>query len=80
MPSSYVKNIIDGVVPKIGVNFEEEKELYQIKVVLFLNLSSSFTVLNLLNNLLLTSQICFLALYSCLTSPDQIPRFHANAL
>ncbi|RVW60573.1 hypothetical protein CK203_064969 [Vitis vinifera] len=32
VPSSYVKNIIDGVVPKIGVNFEEEKELYQIKL------------------------------------------------
>lgn len=32
VPSSYVKNIIDGVVPKIGVNFEEEKELYHIKL------------------------------------------------
>lgn len=27
-----MKNIIDGVVPKIGVVFEEEKEVYQLKV------------------------------------------------
>ncbi|KAJ9131949.1 hypothetical protein P3X46_034848 [Hevea brasiliensis] len=32
IPSSYMENIIDGVVPKVGVDFEEEKDIYHIKV------------------------------------------------
>ncbi|XP_024447174.2 uncharacterized protein LOC7469854 isoform X5 [Populus trichocarpa] len=32
IPSSYMENIIDGVVPAIGVDFEEEKEVYTVKV------------------------------------------------
>ncbi|KAJ6858322.1 hypothetical protein NC652_040789 [Populus alba x Populus x berolinensis] len=32
IPSSYMENIIDGVVPAIGVDFEEEKDVYTVKV------------------------------------------------
>ncbi|KAF9661139.1 hypothetical protein SADUNF_Sadunf19G0036700 [Salix dunnii] len=32
IPSSYMENIIDGVVPTIGVDFEEEKDVYTVKV------------------------------------------------
>ncbi|KAJ9131945.1 hypothetical protein P3X46_034845 [Hevea brasiliensis] len=32
VPSSYMENIIDGVVPKVGVDFEEEKDIYHIKL------------------------------------------------
>ncbi|KAJ9131948.1 hypothetical protein P3X46_034848 [Hevea brasiliensis] len=32
IPSSYMENIIDGVVPKVGVDFEEEKDIYHIKL------------------------------------------------
>ncbi|KAJ6858323.1 hypothetical protein NC652_040790 [Populus alba x Populus x berolinensis] len=32
IPSSYMENIIDGVVPVIGVDFEEEKDVYHVKV------------------------------------------------
>ncbi|XP_034911685.1 uncharacterized protein [Populus alba] len=32
IPSSYMENIIDGVVPAIGVDFEEEKEVYTVKL------------------------------------------------
>ncbi|KAJ6296659.1 hypothetical protein OIU78_022393 [Salix suchowensis] len=31
-PSSYMENIIDGVVPTIGVDFEEEKDVYIVKL------------------------------------------------
>jgi hypothetical protein len=30
-----VENIIDGVVPPIGIDFEEEKDVYTVKVSLF---------------------------------------------
>ena len=33
IPSSYMENIIDGVVPVIGVDFEGEKDVYTVKVV-----------------------------------------------
>ncbi|KAB5512105.1 hypothetical protein DKX38_029133 [Salix brachista] len=32
IPSSYMENIIDGVVPTIGVDFEEEKDVYTVKL------------------------------------------------
>ncbi|PNS90139.1 hypothetical protein POPTR_019G030300v4 [Populus trichocarpa] len=32
IPSSYMENIIDGVVPVIGVDFEEEKDVYHVKL------------------------------------------------
>ncbi|KAJ6858327.1 hypothetical protein NC652_040793 [Populus alba x Populus x berolinensis] len=32
IPSSYMENIIDGVVPAIGIDFEEEKDVYTVKV------------------------------------------------
>ncbi|KAJ6349407.1 hypothetical protein OIU77_006902 [Salix suchowensis] len=32
IPSSYIENIIDGVVPAIGVDFEDEKDVYTVKV------------------------------------------------
>ncbi|KAG5224183.1 bidirectional sugar transporter NEC [Salix suchowensis] len=32
IPSSYMENIIDGVVPTIGVEFEEEKDVYIVKL------------------------------------------------
>ncbi|XP_052305394.1 uncharacterized protein LOC7469853 isoform X2 [Populus trichocarpa] len=32
IPSSYMENIIDGVVPAIGVDFLEEKDVYTVKV------------------------------------------------
>jgi hypothetical protein len=40
IPSSYMENIIDGVVPAIGVDFEEEKEVYTVKVSLLLHTDS----------------------------------------
>jgi hypothetical protein len=40
IPSSYMENIIDGVVPAIGVDFEEEKEVYTVKVSLLLQSDS----------------------------------------
>jgi hypothetical protein len=40
IPSSYMENIIDGVVPAIGVDFEEEKEVYTVKVSLLLHSDS----------------------------------------
>lgn len=43
IPSSYMENVIDGVVPKIGVDVEEQKEVYHVKVFLSLH-SSSFYV------------------------------------
>ncbi|KAB5512132.1 hypothetical protein DKX38_029160 [Salix brachista] len=32
IPSSYMENIIDEVVPAIGVDFEDEKDVYTVKV------------------------------------------------
>lgn len=32
IPSSYMENIIDEVVPKIGIDFEDEKEIYHVKL------------------------------------------------
>ncbi|KAB5512103.1 hypothetical protein DKX38_029131 [Salix brachista] len=32
IPSSYMENIVDGVVPAIGVDFEEEKDVYTVKL------------------------------------------------
>ncbi|KAJ0078722.1 hypothetical protein Patl1_23025 [Pistacia atlantica] len=32
VPTSYMENIISGVVPKIGFDFETDKDVYQIKV------------------------------------------------
>ncbi|KAG6738406.1 hypothetical protein POTOM_058022 [Populus tomentosa] len=32
IPSSYMENIIDGVVPAIGIDFEEEKDVYTVKL------------------------------------------------
>ncbi|KAB5512107.1 hypothetical protein DKX38_029135 [Salix brachista] len=32
IPSSYMENIIDGVVPVIGVDFEGEKDVYHVKL------------------------------------------------
>ncbi|KAL9381942.1 hypothetical protein Peur_024977 [Populus x canadensis] len=32
IPPSYMENIIDGVVPEIGVDFEEEKDIYTVKL------------------------------------------------
>ncbi|XP_034911690.1 uncharacterized protein [Populus alba] len=32
IPSSYMENIIDGVVPAIGVDFLEEKDVYTVKL------------------------------------------------
>ncbi|KAJ6858326.1 hypothetical protein NC652_040792 [Populus alba x Populus x berolinensis] len=32
IPSSYMENIIDGVVPAIGIDFEEEKDVYIVKL------------------------------------------------
>ncbi|KAJ6296664.1 hypothetical protein OIU78_022395 [Salix suchowensis] len=32
IPSSYMENIIDGVVPVIGVDFEGEKDVYTVKL------------------------------------------------
>ncbi|CAK7341303.1 unnamed protein product [Dovyalis caffra] len=32
IPSSYMENITDGVVPVIGVDFEEEKDIYHVKL------------------------------------------------
>nr|XP_034911694.1 uncharacterized protein LOC118046783 isoform X7 [Populus alba] len=32
IPSSYMENIIDGVVPEIGIDFEEEKDVYTVKL------------------------------------------------
>ncbi|KAJ6744247.1 DNA-DIRECTED RNA polymerase SUBUNIT ALPHA [Salix purpurea] len=32
IPSSYMESIIDGVVPTIGVDFEEEKDVYIVKL------------------------------------------------
>lgn len=35
LPVSYKENILKEVVPNIGVDFEEEKDEYQVKVFLF---------------------------------------------
>lgn len=40
VPVSYKENILNVVVPKIGVDFEEEKDVYQVKVFLFLYAST----------------------------------------
>ncbi|XP_050221413.1 uncharacterized protein LOC130014505 [Mercurialis annua] len=32
IPSSYMKNIVDEVVQKIGIDFEEEKDIYHVKL------------------------------------------------
>ena len=40
IPSSYMENIIDGVVPAIGIDFEEEKDVYIVKVSLLLHTDS----------------------------------------
>ncbi|XP_042517480.1 uncharacterized protein LOC122091534 [Macadamia integrifolia] len=32
IPGSYVEYILQGIIPKIGVDFEEEKEYYHVKV------------------------------------------------
>ena len=32
IPSSHVENIIDGVVPVIGVDFEGERDVFLVKV------------------------------------------------
>jgi hypothetical protein len=37
IPSSFMENIIDGVVPVIGVDFEEEKDVYHVKVFFLLH-------------------------------------------
>ena len=42
IPSSYMENIIDGVVPVIGVDFEEEKDVYIVKVFLLLHTDSLY--------------------------------------
>ncbi|KAG6737483.1 hypothetical protein POTOM_059007 [Populus tomentosa] len=43
IPSSYMENIIDGVVPAIGIDFEEEKDVYTVKVSLLLHTDSCST-------------------------------------
>ena len=40
IPSSYMENIIDGMVPAIGIDFEEEKDVYTVKVSLLLHTDS----------------------------------------
>jgi len=40
IPSSYMENIIDGVVPAIGIDFLEEKDVYTVKVFLLLHTNS----------------------------------------
>ena len=42
IPSSYMENIVDGVVPAIGVDFEEEKDVYTVKVFLWLHTDSLY--------------------------------------
>lgn len=32
VPNTYMENIMNVVVPKIGVDFEEEKDIYHLKV------------------------------------------------
>lgn len=32
VPNTYMENIMNVIVPKIGVDFEEEKDIYHVKV------------------------------------------------
>lgn len=36
VPVSYTEKIVNKVVPNIGVDFESEKDIYQVKVFLLL--------------------------------------------
>lgn len=40
VPTSYMENIINGVVPKIGVDFKADNDVYHIKAIVLLNISS----------------------------------------
>ena len=37
VPATYMEKIVNEVVPKLGVDFVEHKDIYRIKVVLLLN-------------------------------------------
>ncbi|KAG6737481.1 hypothetical protein POTOM_059005 [Populus tomentosa] len=46
IPSSYMENIIDGVVPAIGIDFEEENDVYTVKVSLLLHTDSCCLIIH----------------------------------
>ncbi|CAN1233654.1 hypothetical protein LINPERPRIM_LOCUS3972 [Linum perenne] len=51
LPSSYVDSIMDQVVPSIGLDFEEQKDLYHVKVIVLLllvTLLTPFTFLSMI--------------------------------
>lgn len=79
IPSPYMENITNEVVPKVGVDFEEEKEIYHVKVFFFYMplLCCTFIIImnQFVNDLFPQCMTCF---YSCPITDDQIQLFPAN--
>jgi hypothetical protein len=46
VPNSYMENVLGEVVQKIEVDFEEEKDLYHVKVFLLLYTSAYYIQMN----------------------------------
>ena len=77
-----MENIKGEVAQKIKVDFEEEKDLYHVKVFLLPNTSAYIYIHNYAFwfSWSLTSPIYFLILYSYLMPHYQIQLFLANAV
>ncbi|KAJ6854810.1 hypothetical protein NC651_039692 [Populus alba x Populus x berolinensis] len=69
IPSSYMENIIDGVVPAIGIDFEEEKDVYIVKVKLNKVRQLVIDVSCLDKNLDLRLMLCTSRILTSLTEP-----------
>ncbi|KAJ6854807.1 hypothetical protein NC651_039690 [Populus alba x Populus x berolinensis] len=70
IPSSYMENIIDGVVPAIGVDFLEEKDVYTVKVELNQVRQMVIDVSCLDKNLDLRLMLCFRKILTALTDEE----------
>nr|TKR60133.1 hypothetical protein D5086_0000324440 [Populus alba] len=70
IPSSYMENIIDGVVPAIGVDFLEEKDVYTVKVELNQVRQMVIDVSCLDKNLDLRLMLCFRKILTALTEEE----------
>lgn len=83
VPASYMEAIVDEVVPKIGVKFEDLKDVYHVKVLLSLSKqlleSSCYTLIYIISYFLFLGLNLYLSSCSCLTNSDLKQLSRANA-